>query len=106
MDAEAPACQAYTPSLDCLVCGACCREAYHAVEVGRRDPFVRSHPECLVEVEGRLNIPRRDGICACLVPGDGAWPCAVYDLRPRTCRDFEVGSDNCVIARQRMGITP
>ena len=106
MAPEAPACPAYTPELDCLQCGACCREAYHTVEVGRRDPFVRLHPELLEARDGRLHLRRSAGICSCLVPSGGAWPCAVYGERPKTCRNFEVASDNCLIARRRLELTP
>jgi hypothetical protein len=101
-----PACVAHTADLDCLACGACCREAYHAVEVGPRDPFVRAHPERVVSQDGRLNVAREGKICGCLAPKPGAWPCVVYDDRPKTCRDFERGQANCVDARVRLGITP
>jgi hypothetical protein len=104
--AEATACPAHETALDCLRCGACCREAYHAVEVGHRDPFVKQHPDFLVRVDGRLQIARTSGICACLAPASGQWPCTVYSDRPKTCRDFEVASDNCLIARRRLGLTP
>jgi hypothetical protein len=101
-----PGCASHTVTLDCLVCGACCREAYHAVEVGRRDPFVKGHPDKIVEVDGRLNVRRKGVICGCLAPSDGTWPCQVYEDRPRTCRDFEQAGTNCVDARVRMKITP
>jgi hypothetical protein len=74
--------------------------------VGPRDAFVKRHPDRVVRVDGRLNVCRRDGICGCLAPQDGEWPCVVYADRPKTCRDFEMGSANCVDARQRMGLTP
>lgn len=102
---EWPGCGSHTAALDCLSCGACCREAYHAVEVGPRDPFVRAHPDRVVECDGRLNVRRSGVICGCLVPANGGWPCAVYADRPKTCRDFEAGGVNCVDARVRMGIT-
>ena len=76
------------------------------MEVGRRDPFVRSHPERLVEVDGRLNVRRRAGICGCLQPDAGTWPCAVYSDRPKTCREFAAGGANCIDARVRLGLTP
>lgn len=110
----APACPAYTASLDCLTCGACCREAYHAVEVAPRDPFLRLHPE-LVELDenrGGAEGPRRvvsrvptptGTRCVCLGTD---YRCSVYADRPRTCREFEQGSVNCVEARRRVGLTP
>ena len=102
--AEWPACPAHTTeaALDCLACGACCREAYHTVEVGRRDPFVRLHPELLVERDGRLQMPRVGDRCPCL---QADLRCVHYAERPRTCRDFERGGANCVEARRRVGLT-
>jgi hypothetical protein len=125
---ETAACRSYTPAagagaLDCLTCGACCREAYHAVEVGPRDPFVRLHPEWL-DVDPDLagpggarrivqRVPTPTGTrCACL--GDSSrspvdpldYRCVVYADRPKTCRNFEQGGANCVEARRRVGLTP
>ena len=74
------------------------------MEVGPRDPFVKQHPDRLERVEGRLNIRRTGGICGCLAPKDGTWPCVVYADRPKTCRDFEQASDNCLTARMRLGL--
>lgn len=116
---RAPACPAYTAELDCLQCGACCREAYHAVEVAPRDPFNRLHPD-LVERDENLGgaegprrlvrrVPTPTGTrCACLGdPPEGRdYRCTVYADRPRTCRDFEQGGRNCVEARRRVGLTP
>lgn len=100
------ACPAFTATLDCQACGACCREAYHAVEVGRRDPFVRLHPDRVVPVDGRLQVLRAGPRCACLQGELPAFACDVYADRPRTCRDFTAGSANCVDARRRVGLTP
>jgi hypothetical protein len=100
-----PACPAFEASVDCLECGACCREAYHAVEVSRRDAFVKLHPERIVEVDGRLNVRRSGDRCSCLAGELGAFHCVLYADRPRTCRDFEQGGANCVDARRRVGLT-
>ncbi len=110
----APGCPAFTAALDCLTCGACCREAYHAVEVAPRDPFLRLHPERIVrdaENAGRAvvrRVPTPTGTrCSCLGdPPEGEdYRCAVYRDRPKTCRDFEQASVNCVEARRRVGLT-
>lgn len=109
-----PGCAAWTGALDCLDCGACCREAYHAVEVGPRDPFLRLHPERVTrdpENGGRAvvrRVPTPTGTrCGCLgdPPAGDDYRCTVYADRPRTCRDFEQGSVNCVEARRRVGLT-
>jgi hypothetical protein len=31
--------------------------------------------------------------------------CVIYDDRPRTCRDFTLGSEHCLTARRRVGLT-
>ena len=104
VNADWPACPAHTleSALDCLSCGACCREAYHTVEVSRRDPFVRLHRELTHEQDGRLHVRRSGPRCICL--GDDS-RCAHYDDRPKTCRDFLRGGPNCVEARQRVKLT-
>ena len=104
MDGGWPACPAFTPSLDCGTCGACCREAYHRVEVGPRDPFLKKQPGLCVSEDGRQVLPRPDGRCVALRGAPGAWSCAVYADRPRTCQDFEVGGGNCLEARRRVGL--
>ena len=52
--------------------------------------------------------------CAALCGGepDAAKPervtryyCAIYDDRPRTCRDFTLGSAHCLTARRRVGLS-
>ena len=103
---EWPACAAWTAALDCQTCGACCREAYHAVEVEDDDPFLIHHPELVVQEDGRSNVRRAGPRCAALHGTEGSWGCVVYETRPHTCRDFERGGENCVIARRRVGLTP
>lgn len=106
VDPRWPACPAYTAAVDCLTCGACCREAYHSVEVGPRDPFVRLHPDRVNPKDGRLEVTRKGERCACLAGGPGDYHCVVYADRPRTCRDFPAGGQSCVDARRRVGLTP
>lgn len=36
-----PACERYERELDCLTCGACCREAYQSVEVSPKDRMIK-----------------------------------------------------------------
>jgi len=60
LDPETAACAAFEPQtrLDCLTCGACCREAYDSVEVGARDPVRTAHPEMVIRQGGRLKLLR------------------------------------------------
>lgn len=115
VDAAWAACERYEASLDCLTCGACCREAYHSVEVKRNDPMRKLHPEMVVDRGSYLEVRRSGERCAALTGGgveeSGVHRrmlpvvCEIYDGRPRTCRDFTLGSDNCLTARRRVGLS-
>lgn len=113
IDERWPACERFEAALDCQTCGACCREAYHSVEVSRRDPFVRKHPELVVDRGTFLEVRREGERCAALAGGlvelDGRrrrqlpMACVVYEDRPATCREFTLGSAHCLVARRRVG---
>ncbi|MBX3162541.1 MAG: YkgJ family cysteine cluster protein [Deltaproteobacteria bacterium] len=111
VDPAWPACERFEAALDCQTCGACCRAAYHSVEVSRRDPAVAAHPELVVDRGHYLEIRRSGDRCAALHGGtveDGRttrYHCAIYDDRPRTCRDFTLGGAHCLTARRRVGLT-
>jgi len=101
------ACPAHTTVLACEDCGACCREAFHVVELGTRDPFRRARPALVQRQDGRYVLPRLpNGQCPCLQGDGGSWRCDTYTDRPRSCRDFTLGSHNCLTARRRVGLTP
>jgi hypothetical protein len=105
-------CERWEVTPDCQSCGACCRSAYQSVEVGRRDPFRKAHPDHVVDRGSYLEVRRQGDRCAALHGGDieggrvtTAYHCVVYDDRPRTCRDFTLGSDHCLTARRRVGLS-
>lgn len=107
---DAPACDRWEPAaeLDCLACGACCREAYHAVEISGREPVNKRHPGLVVSEGSRRKLRREGNRCAALAGGRGpleAYACSIYEDRPRTCRDFTLGSENCLDARRRVGLS-
>lgn len=106
--AEWPACERWEGTLDCGRCGACCRDAFDAVEIGRREPIVKRHPTLVVARPGRLELPRPGGRCPPL-EGEGTaaspYRCRIYEDRPRTCREFAVGGDSCLTARRRVGLS-
>lgn len=104
IDPSWSACERFDASLDCQTCAACCREAYQRVELSRRDPFVRAHPELVRRIEGRLVLQRVEGRCPAL-EGEGPYSCRHYEERPRTCRDFQRGGDHCREARRRVGLS-
>ena len=107
---DARACRRWEPAeeLDCLTCGACCREAYHSVEISAREAVNKRHPG-LVLIQDTHRKLRRDGErCAALAGGHTpteGYACAIYEDRPRTCRDFTLGSENCLDARRRVGLS-
>ncbi len=111
VDPAWPACERFEPALDCQTCGACCRAAYHSVEVTRRDPVVRAHPSLIVDRGSYLEIRRCGDRCAALHGGaiehgtTTRYHCAIYNDRPRTCRDFTLGSAHCLTARRRVGLS-
>ncbi len=111
IDPAWPACERYEAAIDCLTCGACCREAYHSVDVAARDPMVKKQPAYVVNRGHRLEVLREGDRCAALKGGeieDGRaqpYHCVIYDDRPRTCREFTLGSENCLIARRRVNLS-
>ena len=105
------ACERYEAALDCQTCGACCRAAYHSVEVQPRDPVVKKQPAYVVDRGTYLEIRRSGDRCAALGGGEleadriTRFHCAIYDDRPKTCRDFTLGSQHCLTARRRVGLS-
>ncbi|MFT3693247.1 MAG: YkgJ family cysteine cluster protein [Kofleriaceae bacterium] len=106
------ACEKFEAALDCQTCGACCREAYHSVEVKRTDPVLKKQPTYVVDRTTYLEVLRDGDRCAALHGGtdDGnghatRYACVIYDDRPKTCRDFTLGSDHCLTARRRVGLS-
>lgn len=103
------ACERWEATLDCQRCGACCREAYDTVDVAKRDAFVKKQPSLIViRGDKSLGIARSGSQCAALEGGhapEELYACRVYEDRPRTCRDFTLGSNNCLDARRRLGLS-
>ncbi len=111
VDPSWPGCERYEAALDCQTCGACCRAAYHSVEVARRDPAVKAQPDYIVDRGTYLEIRRSGDRCAALHGGEVVaekqtrFHCVIYDDRPRTCREFTLGSEHCLTARRRVGLS-
>ena len=70
--------------------------------------MVKKQPEYVVKLGKRLEVLRNNERCAALHGGeivDGKatkYGCVIYDDRPKTCRDFTLGSYNCLTARRRV----
>jgi hypothetical protein len=111
VDPAWPACERFEAALDCQTCGACCRAAYHSVEVTPRDPVVKAQPGFVVDRGTYLEIRRAGDRCAALEGGVASattttrYHCVIYNDRPRTCRDFTLGSAHCLTARRRVGLS-
>jgi hypothetical protein len=105
------ACERYEAALDCQTCGACCRAAYHSVEVQPRDPAVKAQPDYIVDRGHYLEIKRDGDRCAALKGGlvelgkTTRYHCVIYDDRPKTCREFTLGSAHCLTARRRVRLS-
>jgi hypothetical protein len=105
------ACERYEAALDCQTCGACCRAAYHSVEVQPRDPVVKAQPAFVVDRGHYLELKRNGDRCAALEGGlvelgkTTRFQCVIYDDRPKTCRDFTLAGAHCLTARRRVGLT-
>ncbi len=105
-DDAAPACERWEPkALDCFACGACCREAFHTVLLTRSDVLRKTRPDLVTVIDGRPEMPRPEGNCPALEHGALGYACTVYDQRPRSCRDFAIAGDACLLARRRVGMT-
>ncbi len=103
---DLPGCMRFERALDCLTCGACCREAYHAVQIPRNDPFIQARPELITRDKKGVFVIRQGSRCSQLAGGQGVpYTCHVYGERPITCREFERGGPNCLMARRRVGLT-
>jgi Fe-S-cluster containining protein len=111
---EDEACCRWEPVLDadaCGRCGACCHTAFHLVTVDADEPLMDTHPELLTPngtdlLGAPFHIDRPGGFCRALTSTSAPFRCSIYEGRPRSCRDFAVGSTNCLEARRRTGLSP
>lgn len=90
---------------DCASCAACCRGGFGAVVVDSREPLHRVHPELITDDGWGPHLARPNGNCVALTSSGGRHRCRVYEHRPTSCRDFEVGGQHCVTARIRTGLS-
>ncbi len=88
-------------AFDCQSCGACCIEA-GAVILDQDDDV----PASLVQHVANLSCMATEGTsfrCAALLGTVGETVgCGIYARRPRICRTFEAGSDECLSARDAL----
>jgi Fe-S-cluster containining protein len=99
--------------LDCLACGACCRQASDGrilVPVADIVRWRRSGRADLAAqlVDGHFGelafASTPEGACVHLGTHASANACRIYDARGTTCRDFEKGSWQCHEFRRDAGL--
>ena len=94
---------------DCMKCGACCfdnRVELEAQDLARfraagRDDLLRR----VSRQQGKLLLPlarTKDKPCVHLKK----LACTIYEVRPGLCRDFPVGTENCLSSREELYGTP
>jgi Fe-S-cluster containining protein len=132
--ADEPRCERFEriDTVNCSSCGACCREAYQAVLVSRRDPHRAALRDHLLKTPSGYELRRAAGRCHALeggtplepqrpflggpgpgeqtspplaMPGPTPFSCSVYPNRPKTCRDFALRGQHCLDARRRVGLS-
>jgi len=89
--------------IDCLACGACCAysDTWPAfIGAGDSDGI----PDELIDLEhGRMLC--HDLRCAALLGKIGSKAqCSVYEHRPLVCREFQSGSEDCIMVRRSFGL--
>jgi hypothetical protein len=93
----------YRMHLDCMACGACCRDNRVVLE---RHDLARWRRAGRRDLEGRAYVRTARGVVVLRVTEERACVhlgprnrCSIYDLRPDNCSAFPVGSEACLAAR-------
>lgn len=101
--------------LDCLACGACCRQASDGRilvpeqdllrwrRIGREDLVRQLVPGHFGELAFAFT---EQGACVHLGTAASAHACQIYEDRGTTCREFERGSWQCHEFRRDAGLEP
>jgi Fe-S-cluster containining protein len=99
--------------LDCLACGACCREASDGRilvpeadltrwrRTGREDLVAQLVPGHFGELAFAYTA---EGACVHLGTAESQNACSIYEARGTTCREFEKGSWQCLEFRRDRGL--
>jgi len=88
--------------LDCLACGACCRDNRVVVEPHDLARFRRAKR---LDLLGKAYLRRANGTVLLKLKGNACVHlgtknmCQIYPLRPDNCSAFPVGSESCLAAR-------
>ena len=82
------------PEITCANCEACCcrLEVLLLTDTGVPNRFVE------IDKWGGMTMQRlEDGLCAAL--NRDTMLCSIYEKRPLVCREFEMGSAECIVER-------
>jgi hypothetical protein len=96
-----------TMELDCLSCGACCRDNRVLLERPDLARWRAERPDLLNRAyirrsNGTVLLRLEQGACVHLGRGNR---CNIYPLRPGNCSEFPVGAEPCLAARlETLGI--
>jgi uncharacterized protein len=94
--------------LDCQSCGACCVINEGGVTVEKYDTTPKYLTRSVRNVMGWASweadvgvrrMASKDGACIALQRDGSKCSCSIYDRRPKACRLFERGSQECLDAR-------
>lgn len=101
--------------LDCLACGACCRQASDGRILVPAEDLVRWRRAGRSDLSAQL-VPGHfgelafaataQGACVHLGTPEAPHACRIYELRGTTCREFEKGSWQCHEFRRDAGLEP
>lgn len=109
LDSETGEAEGGETVFDCTDCGACCR----CYPIFARESDVRREPEIArvgVKVEQFLGKDETAYRLFPLARGNGCGflgadqLCGIYETRPEVCRRFSAGSEQCIRARERVGV--
>jgi Fe-S-cluster containining protein len=90
-------------AIDCISCGACCAYSeFWPAFIGDGD--AAGIPDELID-SGRGRMLCHGDRCSALVGALGRRvQCSVYANRPLVCREFQAGSDECIMVRRSFGL--
>lgn len=94
---------------DCTDCGACCRcyPIFASASDAEREPLLKERCVRVDDFLGKGEVAYRMYPLAhtegCAFLGENQL-CGIYASRPEVCRRFESGSEQCIRARERVGI--
>lgn len=97
------------PKIHCEGCGACCtRVGYPPFTDQDQADFAaleQQHPELVATIHLAATENRRSRGMPCVWLDSETKRCQHYDLRPKICRAFELGSPKCLELRWLKGIS-